>query len=205
MLKIGLTGGIGSGKSTVAEAFARLGVPVLDADRIAHELTAPGSPLLEALRPVVPPDCFTPEGVLDRRCLRERAFRDPGLRRRLEAVLHPAIRARLLERAAATRAPYVLFVVPLLIEAGWQDLVDRILVVDVPEAIQVQRVCARDHSTPDEVQRILQAQCDRATRLRAADDLLDNTGDRNALAAQVEQLHRRYLALAGERGSPPAG
>ena len=204
MLRIGLTGGIGSGKSTVAEAFARFGVPVIDADRIAHELTRPGSLLLPAIRDAVGGACFDTDGSLDRRCLRDRVFRDPALRRRLEAVLHPAIRARMLEEAARQDAPYVILVVPLLLEAGWQDLVDRILVVDAPEEIRIRRVCERDHVAETDARRIMNAQIDRTARLRAADDVLDNARDTQALASEVERLHRRYLALARDRDGADA-
>ena len=197
-LKVGLTGGVASGKSTVARHFAELGVPVIDADEIARELVEPGRPALSRIARELGRQYLTPDGRLDRRRLREAVFTDPGLRRRLEAILHPAIREAMLTRANQSSAPYVLLVVPLLVESDFKDLVDRILVVDLPEAAQIQRLCRRDEITPELARRMIGAQADRDTRLAVADDVIDNSGDPRALAAEVARLHRHYLRLVSE-------
>jgi len=195
MLRIGLTGGIGSGKSTVAKLFAERGVPVIDADALAHQLTRPGEPALHEIAATFGDDLVT-DGALDRRRLAERVFRNPADRQRLESILHPRIRAAMLEQTARLVAPYCLLVIPLLIEVGQQDLVDRILVIDLDEASQVERIRRRDARSEAEIHAILAAQVSRVRRLEEADDVINNTGDIVALETQVEALHRKYLTLA---------
>ena len=196
MLRIGLTGGIGSGKSTAAELFAALGVPVIDADVIARELVEPGQPALAEIVAAFGADVVDVQGRLDRRSLRARVFADPAERRRLEAILHPRIHAEMARRTAARSAPYVLLVIPLLFEADQRDLVDRVLVVDVSPEVQRLRVGGRDGLTAEQVDAMLAAQWDRRRRLDQADDVIDNNGDLDALQHQVNDLHRRYLASA---------
>ncbi len=202
MLVVGLTGGIGSGKSLAAARFEELGVPVLDADRIGRELVAPGREALAAIVQAFGPQVLRPDGGLDRAGLRERIFRDPETRRRLEAILHPRIRREMERRLARLRTPYCVLVIPLLLEAGQRDLVDRVLVVDAPVALQKERVRRRDGLDEATLEAILAAQWDRERRRAAADDLLPNEGTVEELHRRVDALHRRYLALARERGDP---
>lgn len=199
---VGLTGGIGSGKSRAADAFAALGADVVDTDAIAHQLTAPGGSALGAIVEAFGTDAIDATGAMDRARMRERVFRDPSARQRLEAILHPMIRIESQRLVAAARAPYVVLVVPLLVESrGYRDRVGRVLVVDCPEQQQLERVGARSKLAPAEVRRIIAAQLPRARRLEAADDVIDNSGDIAALEAQVLSLHRRYLELARLAGS----
>lgn len=196
VLVIGLTGGIGSGKSVAAESFAAHGVPVIDADVLARELVAPGCPALEEIHRAFGPSVLTASGELDRRRLRELVFADEQRRHELEAILHPRVYAEIAHRLAALDAPYAVTVVPLLLEtAGW-ELVDRILVVDAPEELQLSRATARDGTSREAVARILAAQIPREQRLALADDVLTNDGDLASLAHQVDALHRRYSSLA---------
>ncbi|MCO5108518.1 MAG: dephospho-CoA kinase [Burkholderiaceae bacterium] len=193
-LLVGLTGGIGSGKSTVADLFAARGAAVVDTDAIAHELTAPGGAAIAAIRAEFGDAAIRADGALDRDAMRERAFADPGARRRLEAILHPMIRAESRRRLDVAEGPYALLVVPLLVESGDRaGGVDRILVVDCPVEVQVERVMRRSGLSRARVETILAAQASRAQRLAAADDVIDNGGPPDALDAQVEALHRRYL------------
>ncbi len=192
-LVVGLTGGIGSGKSTVAELFAARGAMVVDTDAIAHELTAPGGAAIAAIRAGFGDGVIRPDGALDRDAMRERVFDDPAARHRLEAILHPMIRAESRRRLELADGPYALLVVPLLVESGDRaGGVDRILVVDCPVEVQVERVMRRSGLTRDRVATVLAAQASRAQRLAAADDVIDNGGAPDALPAQVEALHRRY-------------
>ena len=200
MLIIGLTGGIGSGKSTVARHFEALGVPVIDADEVGRELVTPGQPALAAIVEHFGPEMLDENGHLDRARLRERVFTHPEQRRELEAILHPRIRAE-IQRRIGELSPdggYCLISVPLLLESGWQDLVDRVLVVDAPRERQIERTIARDGVTRQQAEAILASQMDRDARLRAADDVIRNDGDLTALREQVEALHRRYCQLATE-------
>ncbi len=195
MLIIGLTGGIGSGKSTVARYFAELGVPVIDADALARDIVAPGA---EALRGIVEhfgPDMLKPDGTLDRARLRNIVFAQPEQRRTLENILHPRIYAEMRRRAAAIDAPYCVMVIPLLLETGQTGFVDRVLVVDAPEAVQRTRVHARDGLSPDEISAVMHSQVTRQTRLAAADDLISNDGGLDRLRQQTEALHQHYLRL----------
>ena len=192
-LLVGLTGGIGSGKSTVADLFAARGAVVVDTDAIAHELTGPGGAAIPAIRDEFGDGVIRADGGLDRDAMRERAFGDPAARRRLEAILHPLIRTESRRRLEAADGPYALLVVPLLVESGDRaGGVDRVLVVDCPVDVQIERVMRRSGLTPERVRTILAAQASRAQRLAAADDVIDNAGSPDALPAQVDALHRRY-------------
>lgn len=197
MFVVGLTGGIGSGKSTVADCFARRGVPVIDTDLIARQLTAPGGAALDAIRAAFGEAVMQADGTLDRAALRRRVFADSAARHALEAILHPSIREAVEQTLATLSAPYAIVVIPLLVETGgYRDLLDRVLVVDCPQALQIERVTARNGFALDEVQAILAAQAGRAERLQAADDVIDNTAAPEDLDDEVDALHRRYLALA---------
>ncbi|HET9463171.1 MAG TPA: dephospho-CoA kinase [Thiobacillus sp.] len=197
MFTVGLTGGIGSGKSTVADCFAAHGVPVIDTDVIARDLTAPGGAALDAIRAVFGETVIQADGTLDRAALRRRVFADSAARRQLEAILHPRIRQRVEQTLATLTAPYALVVIPLLVETGgYRDVLSRVLVVDCPEDVQVARVMARSGLTHDEIKAILAAQAGRAERLAAADDIIVNTASPEALRGEVAALHQRYLALA---------
>lgn len=194
---VGLTGGIGSGKSAAADRFAELGATVVDTDVIAHLLTAPGGGAIEPIRASFGGTVITSDGALDRKAMRDLAFSDPDARRRLEAILHPAIRdeaARLVDEA---RSPYVVLVVPLLVESGsYRERCNSLCVVDCPVEVQVARVISRSGLPEAQVRAIMATQATREQRLAAADDVVDNGGDRNALLAQVDRLHEKYLALA---------
>jgi dephospho-CoA kinase len=196
-LRIGLTGGIASGKSTVAQQFAELGVPVIDADAAARAVVAPGTPGLAAVLNRFGSSVVAANGELDRRALRELIFREPGSRRDLEAILHPLIRADMEQNAERAVGPYVVMAIPLLVESGSSARVDRILVVDVDETVQLQRVMARDGGTEEEARAILASQASRTARLAAADDVLLNTGTIPDLRRAVDELHERYLRVAG--------
>jgi dephospho-CoA kinase len=200
-LRIGLTGGVASGKSTVADAFARLGVPIVDTDRLAREVVEAGQPALATVVSEFGPGILGPDGRLDRRRLRALVFADSGRRRRLEAILHPAIRAAMAAEVAAITAPYVVVAIPLLVESAQQSAFDRVLVVDCPPEIQLARLIERDRESTDGARAILAAQAGRDARLAAADDVLKNTGSLADLDAAVRDLHARYLALAA--GSRP--
>lgn len=200
---VGLTGGIGSGKSVVAEQFATRGVPVIDTDRIAHGLTAPSGPALPALRATFGSGIFDAAGRLDRAALRERVFTDAAERKRLEAILHPLIREESARQLAsvADAAPYALLVVPLLVETGaYRDYLDRVLVVDCAEEIRLRRVMARNGRGRAEVERVLATQASREARLATADDVIVNEGELSDLMPQVDRLHRLYLGLAHHEG-----
>lgn len=201
-LIIGLTGGIASGKSTVARAFAALGVPWVDADDVAREVVEPGEPALAEIAARFGAGVLNPDGTLDRRALREIVFADADARRWLESVTHPRIRERLsarLDQLAADGAPYVLLVTPLLFESGQHEMVDRALVIDVPESLQIERTAARDDVDTTQARRIVAAQMPRAERLARADDVLDNGGSEAEMRCQVAELDRRYRALASQR------
>jgi len=197
VLIVGLTGGIGSGKSEVARAFAARGVEIEDADAIAHAVTAPGAPGHRAVADAFGAAALRDDGGLDRDWLRTRAFEDPAFRARLEAVLHPLIRARMDAAVRAWRGAYGILVVPLLLErGGMRERVDRVLVVDCPEDEQVRRVVARSGLVPETVRRIMSTQLSRGERLAQADDVIDNSGTLAAMDEQVERLDRAYRARA---------
>lgn len=200
---VGLTGGIGSGKSVVAERFAERGVPIVDTDRIAHALTAPAGLALPALRAAFGAAIFDAEGRLDRAALRARVFADATERERLEAILHPMIHTESLCQlaSAAGTAPYALLVVPLLVETGtYREHLDRVLVVDCSEDIRRRRIMTRNGLSRSEVEDIFAAQADRATRLAAADDVIVNEGELSSLEPAVDRLHRLYVSLARQDG-----
>ena len=199
---VGLTGGIGSGKSTVADIFSSLGIAVVDTDVIAHELTGACGAAMPEIAAAFGSDVLLAQGGLDRAAMRRRVFADPSARKRLENILHPKIRHEANVRCQAAVSPYVLLVVPLLIESGaYRQSVKRLLVVDCDEAIQVARVIARSGLSVEEVKMIMAAQASRAERLAVADDVVSNEADRAALELQVIALHQRYLRLSrGENG-----
>lgn len=204
MLRIGLTGGIASGKSTVERLFAAHGVPIIDSDVIAREVVAPGTPGLAQVRARFGDEVLLPDGSLDRRALRRLVFADPAARRDLEAIVHPLIRSAMAERSAAAGGPYQINVIPLHVEGGRRATLERVLVVDCPEALQIARVMQRDHITEAEARAILAAQVSRSERLAAADDVIVNDGDEAALQAQVDALHTKYLHLAVYGRKEPA-
>ena len=194
--RVGLTGGIASGKSTAAKFFGALGVPILDSDQIARDVVEPGQPPLGRLVERFGPSILTPDGHLDRPALREIVFSDPMARADLEALTHPAIGAAMEARSAETGGPYQILVIPLLVEKNLSAHVDRVLVVDCEEQLQLKRLRAREGSTLEQARAILNAQASRAARLKAADDVIHNDTDMNAVREQVAALHARYLDLA---------
>jgi dephospho-CoA kinase len=198
MLRIGLTGGIASGKSTVADLFAGFGATVIDADRIAREIVMPGAPALASLTRALGSGILAPDGGLDRQRLRERIFRDPGTRSIVESILHPAIIAELVRQADAASGPYQVLVIPLLVESGRQRLVNRVLVVDCTEEQQIERLMRRDGETRQNAARALTAQATRDERLAAADDVIVNDGDPAKLVELVAGLDRKYRRLAAK-------
>jgi dephospho-CoA kinase len=194
---VGLTGGIGSGKSAVADAFARLGATVVDTDAIAHELTQAGRPAIPLVEEAFGPGFIGPSGEMDRKRMREHVFADPAAKKRLEDLLHPLIRKESARRIARAAGPYVIHVVPLLVESpGYRKRVNRVLVVDCPEAVQLARVRSRSALPEREVLAIIAAQVPREKRLAAADDVIDNSGTLDALQNQVAVLHAGYLKMA---------
>jgi len=199
--RVALTGGIASGKTTVANLFAAHGVPLIDTDLIAREVVEPGQPALAAVVATFGADVLDQEGRLDRRRLREIIFGDAAARGRLEAILHPAIRAEMERQsaAAADAGPYQLLVIPLLAEGGRRNHVDRVLVVDTPESVQVARLMARDAVTREQAEASLRAQAARTARLDMADDVVTNTGRIEDLRDQVDALHLQYVNFAREK------
>lgn len=196
---IGLTGGIGSGKSAASAIFSRLGIPVIDADEIARALVAPGEPALAEIAGAFGEDILNRAGELDRDALRRRVFADSTERQRLEAILHPRIRQQIHSYINKLHAPYCVVVIPLLVETRQSDLVDRVLVIDIPEATQVSRVAARDSLAREEILAIIDAQTSRHTRLAAADDVIENSGGLDVLESRVHRLHEKYLGIAADR------
>ena len=194
---IGLTGGIGSGKSAAADEFANLGATVVDTDAIAHALTGAGGAGIDGVRALFGEDCIDAAGAMDRVKMRARVFSDPSARKRLEALLHPMIRKESAARLGAARSPYAVLVVPLLVEsADYRERVDRVLVVDCPVDVQVARVRARSGLSDDEARRIIMTQASREARLAAADDVIRNSDTLDALRDQVRRLHAQYLGFA---------
>jgi dephospho-CoA kinase len=194
---VGLTGGIGSGKSAAAAEFERLGATLVDADAIAHELTAAGGAAMGEIRKVFGPEVLAASGALERDKMRARVFADPAAKQALEALLHPMIREESRRRIAGARGPYVIHVVPLLVESPeYRSRVDRVLVIDAPEELQVERVRSRSGLSEAQVRAIVAAQATRAQRLAAADDVIENRGTIEALRGQVAALHRKYLAYS---------
>ena len=194
---VGLTGGIGSGKSAAADEFARLGATVVDTDLIAHRLTGPGGAALAAIQRLFGDGFVLPSGAMDRKRMRERVFADIAARKSLEGVLHPMIRDESERQIEAAGGPYVVHVVPLLVESGhYRRRVDRVLVVDCPEATQLARARARSGLSADEARAIVRSQASRAERLAAADDVIDNGGTLEDLRKRVAELHAKYAAMA---------
>ena len=194
---VGLTGGIGSGKSAAAQVFEELGVAVIDTDAIAHALTGPGGAAIEPIRAAFGADYITADGALARARMRDLVFSDDAKKRLLESILHPLIRARSEEQVLAAPSPYVILMVPLLVESGtYRARCQRVLVLDCPEETQIARVTARSGITAAQVRAIMATQVTRAERLAAADDVIDNDRDLAHLRRQVEALHLRYLQLA---------
>ena len=194
---VGLTGGIGSGKSAVSDRFAALGVDVVDTDVIAHELTAAGGGAIAAIGATFGPGFVGADGALDRTRMRAAVFSDPSKRKRLESILHPMIRGESDRRIKAAGSAYAVLAIPLLVESGIdRERIHRVLVIDCPEDTQVARVMRRSRLAEDEVRRIIAAQASRDRRLAAADDVIDNSGTLADLAREVDALHRRYLEMA---------
>ncbi len=198
-LRVGLTGGIASGKTTVANLFAELGADIVDSDVIAREIVAPGQPALDRIVEAFGDAVLAQDGGLDRAAMRRMVFAEAQARERLEAILHPAIGAEMMRRAAAATGPYTLLVVPLLVEAGMTGLVHRVLVVDCPEEVQITRLLDRDGGDRGDAERILAAQIGRHERLAHADDVIVNDGDRAALTVAVRQQHAAYCAMAQDK------
>ena len=200
MYVVAITGGIGSGKTTIANQFAALGIEVVDADLIAREVVAPGTPALAAIVNHFGAEMLTEQGLLDRRALRERIFSDPAAKFWLNALLHPIIRSEMLRQCAAVSSPYCLLVVPLLVENRLTELADRVLVIDVDEATQIERTCHRDGVSREQAQAILASQANRSERLAMADDVLDNqSGTTETIRERILALHETYLAFASQQ------
>lgn len=195
---VALTGGIGSGKSTVADNFSRLGITVVDADIIARQVVEPGQPALNIISEHFGPELLLPDGTLNRRVLRERIFSSPAEKQWLNALLHPLIHQRTQTEINQALSPYVLWVVPLLVENNLQQKADRVLVVDVSPEVQIARTIARDKVSREHAQQIIAAQATREARLNAADDVINNDGAPEKVAAHVDRLHRQYLELASQ-------
>ena len=203
-LVVGLTGGIASGKTTVADLFAEHGTPVLDTDVISREVVAPGTPGLQRVRAIFGDAILQPDGSLDRGALRQRVFQDPEARQQLEAIVHPLVFDALERGLRTAGGAYQIHVIPLLVETGAQDGIDRVLVVDCEREVQLARLLERDAGGREQAQRILNAQVDRDTRLAAADDVLLNAGPPEQLKPLVDRLHEFYLTLArsNDRAAP---
>jgi dephospho-CoA kinase len=199
MIRIGLTGGIGSGKSAVTDRFKRFGIPVIDSDILTRELVTPGSPALQIIVQRFGEAIVAPDGHLDRKALRTIIFNDQQARRDLESILHPAVREEIFKRLSSLDAPYCLVVVPLLVESGMTAMFERIIVVDCNETQQIERVMQRDGSSEQEAHTILDSQVNRRDRLDFATDIIQNTGDFNDLDRKVERLHHFFLDLAGKK------
>ncbi|MGY3904740.1 dephospho-CoA kinase [Aeromonas lusitana] len=200
MYVVAITGGIGSGKTTIANQFAALGIEVVDADVIAREVVEPGTPALAAIAAHFGSDILDAGGELDRRALRERIFNHQEEKAWLNALLHPLIRQEMLRQCAAASSPYCLLVVPLLVENKLTGLADRVLVIDVDEETQIERTCRRDGVSRAQAEAILAAQASRAERLAAADDVLDNqSGTSETISARIFALHETYLAFASQQ------
>lgn len=197
MLKIGLTGGIGSGKSTVSEIFSSLGITVIDADRIAHQLTQSGSDSFNEIKQLFGEECIKSDGELDRKKIAQTIFSDPAKKAHLEKILHPRIKQRMQQEAEQAEGNrYIILAIPLLLESQFTDLVDRIVVVDANDDIRISRTQQRDHSTEEQIRVIMSQQIDRQQRLQQADDILYNNGSVEDLRHAVIQLHHKYLAMS---------
>jgi dephospho-CoA kinase len=196
MLKVGLTGGIGCGKSTVCSIFARLGTPIIDTDILAREAVSKGSTTLEKLVSTIDESILLPDGNLDRSKLREIVFSDPDIRIKVESIIHPEIRSLLVQRLGMLTTPYVVIAIPLLIEKKWNEYVDRVLVVDCSIESQINRTRIRDGNSKESIQRIIDAQVSRDKRLHFADDIIYNDSDISELQMQVDKLHLYYTQMS---------
>jgi len=196
MLKVGLTGGIGCGKTTVAKVFAQLNIPVVDADEIAHRLVEKGQPALDQIQQEFGTDILNPDGSLNRKKLSERIFSDLKQKQKLESILHPLIYKTMQSEIEQLNAPYCVICIPLLFETDMVHFVDRVLVVDCPVEMQIERVKNRDHLTIERIQSIINNQISRESRKEKADDLIDNSVANYRLAEQVKKLHNLYLSLS---------
>ena len=199
MLAVGITGGIGSGKSAAADRFSELGVPIIDADVIARQIVEPGRPACRKVIDAFGDEVASDDGGLNRAKLRKIIFSEPEKKTLLENILHPEIHAEILRQIAELSTPYTIVVIPLLAESKRQYPLDRILVIDAPAELQVSRVCARDDQSESEVKRVIQLQSSRPDRLAIADDVIENTGSLQSVRNSVDALHGKYLAIA--RGS----
>ena len=193
---VALTGGLASGKSSAARRFEELGIPVIDADVVTRRLVEPGEPALAEIVEAFGAGVLDEQGRLDRAKMRERIFDSGDDRRKLESILHPRVRDAMQAFAASSDAPYVLFVIPLLVETNQADTMDRVIVVDAPRALRTARAAARDGSRPETIAAIIESQATRADRLAVADTVIGNTGDLALLRARVDTVHKEYLALA---------
>lgn len=205
MFVVGVTGGIGSGKTAVTNAFAALGIDVVDADIASRIVVEPGTAALAQIAAHFGPAILQADGSLDRAALRKVIFADAGAKRWLEQLLHPLIAAEIRRQLEGAGSAYVIFVSPLLVEGGQRQLCDRLLVVDVPEAVQLSRTMVRDSNDAEQVKRIIAAQASRAQRLAVADDVIDNTGTLEELRERVAELHRGYLQLAQAKSGHDGG
>jgi dephospho-CoA kinase len=197
MLTVGLTGGIGSGKSEVAGIFSQLGVPVIDADVIAHQLVQPGSDTLSEIVAVFGETVLTSEGMLDRARVAGIVFNNPDMKHQLEAIIHPRVREKIRAfKDAHKNEPYIVVVIPLLLETAQRDLVDRVLIVNAAEPDRIQRVQSRDGRSEEEIRSIMRNQADDAARCAAADDSIDNSGSLDDLMLSVRKLHQQYILLS---------
>lgn len=199
LLRVGLTGGIGSGKTTVKNFFDELGAPTIDADEISHKITKPGQAAFDEVVALFGKESLDETGNLDRKRLRALIFDEPGLKQKLEAVIHPRVRAQIREFTDRVDYPYCIICIPLLLETGAQSTVDRVLVVDAPEELQVTRVSLRDNAEERQTRSIIRSQAGREQRLNAAHDIIVNDGNINDLKAQVENLHKRYMMMGSQQ------
>jgi len=200
MFKIGLTGGIGSGKTDTAQFFSEFDVPVIDADDIAHQLVKPGSDALSEISKTFGDHFLTSEGDLDRKKLSRLIFQHPDKKKLLENILHPRVRRQILnDLEICANEPYAVLVIPLLIEAGFEDMVDRVLLVDASNEVRINRIHIRDQRNEEEIAEIMQNQLGRDSRLQHADDILDNNGSLSKLKTSVQKLHQRYLTMANKQ------
>ena len=195
-LIIGLTGGIGSGKTAATDLFAAQGIDIVDADIVARQVVTPGAPALESIKAEFGDEYIDAEGQLNRAKLRALVFSDESAKHKLNAIMQPAIRTELLDQLNQAKSQYVILSAPLLLENGLESYCQRVLVVDVPEALQVQRATNRDSVNEEQIKSIISSQIDRPTRLTKADDVIDNSGSLSELKIQVNQLHKKYLTLA---------
>ena len=198
-LRVGLTGGIGSGKTTVKNFFDEIGTPTIDADEISHRVTKPGQAAFDEVVAQFGKECLDEYGNLDRRRLRELIFNEPALKEKLEAIIHPRVRAEIREFTGRVDYPYCIVCIPLLLETGTQSTVDRVLVVDASEELQVARVSLRDNADERQTRSIIRSQAGRDRRLRAAHDIIVNDGNISELKTRVENLHDKYMKIGSEK------